>query len=100
MPLFIVDCISSHRMRYVIEAKTLEHAYDEVTMRDSGTTSTHFEEVSQRWLGETIIDGREVSSEELQKVVDSMRQDKNELCSHWMVDKLIRKVQYEDSGSK
>lgn len=100
MALFIVDCISVHRMRYVVEAKELEHAYDEVTMKESGNDDDFFDELSQRWLGETIVDGREVTRTELECIVENMKNDKNEMCNHWMVDKTIRKVKYEDSGSK
>lgn len=100
MPIFIVDCISTHRMRYVIEANELEHAYDEVIMKESGKEKDFFDELSQRWLGETIVDGREVTRAELESLVETMKKDKNELCNHWMVEQSIRKVNYENSGSK
>ena len=43
--LYIVDTISTFRHRYVIEAAELEHAYDEVTMVDSGNDADSFESV-------------------------------------------------------
>lgn len=100
MPLFVVDCISVHRMRYVVEAKELEHAYDEVTMKESGKDEDFFDELSQRWHGETIVDGREVTRVEFESLVENMKNDKNEMCNHWMVEESIRKVKYEDSSGK
>jgi hypothetical protein len=92
MPLFVVDTISTFRQRYVVEAKTLEHAYDEVSMIDSGSEEDHFEEFSQRWLGETIVDGREIKMKHFHKMLE---EDEN--CNSWMGDKLIRKIDYDQS---
>ncbi len=88
--LFVVDTISTFRQRYVIEAESLEHAYDEVTMRDSGSEEDDFEEFSQKWLGETIIDGREIKMKHFNKMLE---EDKE--CSGWMGEKLIRKINYD-----
>ena len=92
--LFIVDTISTFRHRYVIEAKELEHAYDEVTMIDSGDDEDLFEAVSQRYLGEVIVDGREITEKDFDKMLKDLADDNNENCSHWMGDKLIRKIDY------
>jgi len=91
--LFVVDTISTFKQRYVIEAESLEHAYDEVTMRDSGSEDDNFEEFSQKWLGETIIDGREIK----RKHFDGMLKDleKTGEGSHWMGEDLIRKIDYD-----
>lgn len=89
--LFIVDTISTFRVRYVIEAKTLEDAYDEVTMKDSGNEDDHFEEFSQKWLGETIVDGREIKMKHFNRMLE---EDKD--CNAWMGEKLIRKINYKD----
>lgn len=88
--LFVVDTISTFRQRYVIEAETLEHAYDEVTMRDSGDEADDFEEFSQKWLGETIIDGKEIKMKHFKKMLE---EDKE--CCGWMGEKLIRKINYD-----
>lgn len=93
--LYIVDTISTFRHRYVIEAAELEHAYDEVTMIDSGNDDDSFESVSQRYLGETIIDGREISKKEFDKMLKTLETDKDENCSYWMGDKLIRVLDYD-----
>lgn len=92
--LFIVDSISTFRHRYVIEANTLEHAYDEVTMVDSGNPEDEFTEVSQRWLGSTIVDGREISKDEFATLLKTLEADDNEMSSCWLGDKLIRKIDY------
>ena len=92
--LFIVDTITTSRLRYVIEATDIEHAYDEVSMVNSGNDDDSFPEVSQRWLGETIIDGREITQEDYKTLLSEYEQDKLETCSYWMGEKLIRKIDY------
>jgi len=96
--LFVVDTISSFRMRYVIEADELEHAYDEVLMRNSGDNKDAFEEMTQRYLGETILDGREITKEEFNSMLTQYESDKNELSSYWMGEKLIRVVDYDEKS--
>jgi len=91
--LFIVDTIVTSRMRYVIEAETLEDAYDEVTMRDSGNDDDYFEEFSQKHLGEQIVDGRKISSRKFQKLLTEMEETGE--GSHWMGENLIRRVDYD-----
>ena len=93
--LYIVDTISTFRHRYVIEAAELEHAYDEVTMIDSGYDADSFESVSQRYLGEVIVDGREITKKDFNKMLKDLAEDKDEDCSHWMGDKLIRVIDYD-----
>lgn len=95
MPLFVIDTVVQFRHKYVVEAESLDHAYDEVTMRDSGTDEDDFDEVTQRYLGETILDGREITHEEFQTMLVTLANDRSESCSHWMGDKLIRKIDYE-----
>jgi phosphoenolpyruvate-protein kinase (PTS system EI component) len=80
-------------MKYAIQAKSAEHAMDELTMTEH---NRHFEELTQKWLGEQILDIREVTPHELETLMKSLSQDESELCSHWMGKELIHKVQYED----
>jgi len=96
--LFVVDTISSFRMRYVIEADELEHAYDEVLMRSSGDNKDAFEEMTQRYLGETVLDGREITKKEFNSMLTQYESDKNELSSYWMGEKLIRVVDYDEKS--
>lgn len=95
MKLFVVDTITTIRHRYVVEALELEHAYDEVTMIDSGDEEDYFPEVTQRDLGSTIIDGRKISKKQYNKMLKSLSVDKYENSSHWMGDKLIRRIDYD-----
>ena len=94
MPLFLVSVLSTFRDVYAIEAKTLEHAYDELVMTEH---NRGFSEVTQRWLGEQILDGREITPEEFKQQLEAYEEDDREMSSHWMGDKLIHKLTYEDS---
>jgi len=93
--LFIVDTVCTFRQRYVIEADELSHAYDEAATIDSGNKDDMFEPFSQRYLGETTIDGREITKEEFSKMLSEFSVDESENCSHWMGDDLIRKIDYD-----
>ena len=97
MPIFLIDTLSTFRMKYAIEAETLEHAYDELVMTEHSRT---FDEVTQKWLGEQIVQGQQVSYEELLVLVNNLDKDESELSSYWMGDKLIHKVEYENTGSQ
>lgn len=92
--LFLVDTIVTFRHKYVVEAESLEHAYDEVTMRDSGAEEDSFDEISQRFLGETIADGRRISKKDFKELLQTMAADKDETSSHWLGKDLIRKIDY------
>jgi hypothetical protein len=100
MPLFVVDTITMHRMRYVVEAKELDHALDEVTMRDSGYHKHHFEEFSQKYLGETIIDSKQINKDEYAQMLVRAEHDTKELSSYWLGDKLIRVIDYGNQREK
>lgn len=93
MPLYIVDTITTFRNRYVVEADELEHAYDEVTMVDSGDEADAFEPAAQKYLGETIIDGRKISREKFARLLKEIEETGE--GSHWMGEKLIRKIDYD-----
>ena len=96
LKLFIVDTISTFRHRYVVEAMSLEHAMDEVTMIDSGNTKDCFEPFSQTHLGEQIIDGRKISEDKFLKMNEALRNpfDKREIGNPWMGEKMIRRIDY------
>jgi hypothetical protein len=92
MPLFEIDVLTTFRNKYVIEAESLEHAYDELVMTEH---NREFDEVTQKFLGEQIIDGRETTKEGIIEMVKRLKDDKSELCSYWMdVDKLIHTIEY------
>jgi hypothetical protein len=92
MPLFEIDVLSTFRNKYVIEAESLEHAYDEMVMTEH---NRDFDEVTQKFLGEQIIEGRVITLEGVTNMINRLKDDKSELCSYWMdVDKLIHKIDY------
>lgn len=91
MPLFEIDVLVSFRNKYVIEADSLEHAYDELVMTEH---NRDFEEVTQKFLGEQIIDGRETTLDGVKEMLNRMKSNKEEQCSYWMDDKLIHKIDY------
>ena len=70
----LVETLSQYRMRYVVEVPdnhnegefpctSIQWAEDTVTMEE-------MKEFSQKWLGETILDSREVNLEEILKICD------------------------------
>ena len=91
MPLFEIDVLVPFRNKYIIEAETLEHAYDEMVMTEH---DRNFDELSQKFLGEQIIEGREITRENLTGLIERLKNDKDEWCSHWMEDKLVHKIDY------
>lgn len=93
--LYLVDTIVTFRHRYVVEADELTHAYDEVVMIDSDSEDNYFEPVTQKCLGETIIDGREISKKEFDKMLKVLATNDDEMSSYWMGDDLIRKINYD-----
>ena len=92
--LYLVDTIVTFRHKYVVEANSLEHAYDEITMRESGNERDNFDEVTQRYLGEVISDGREITTADFDRLLATCESDTNETSSYWMGDDLIRKIDY------
>lgn len=77
--LVLVECISTYRMRYVVEVPKgkAEWALDTVTMEDA-------KEFSQRWLGETITSHRVIEHSEF---IDLCKED-NDYLSHWAPEKM------------
>lgn len=97
MGLYKVTTLLQFKHVYFIEGKELSHALDEVTMRESGNDADYFEEAQQQYLGETIIDGEEVSHDDFHKFLDRAKEEKDLMVSHWLGDKLIHKIPYESS---
>jgi hypothetical protein len=98
MPLYKVETISQFRMVYFIEAKELEHAFDEVTMRDAYDTddSRFFDESAQDHIGEVIVCGDEVTHDQFNAWLDKNKK----ISSHWMRDRLIHKIDYADTDEE
>ena len=77
----MVECISTFRERYMIEAPKdhPEYALDDVTMERP-------KEFSQKWLGETIVSHRVVSSMEALDICDI----DNDYCKEWSDEQKIK----------
>lgn len=93
MGLYKVTTLLQFKHVYFIEGKELSHALDEVTMRESGNDADFFEEAQQQYLGETIIDGEEVTRDDFRKFLDRAK-EKDLMVSHWLGEKLIHNIPY------
>jgi len=90
MPLFEVSTISLFRHKYVIEAKSLEHAYDTVLIDNP-------ESLTQKYLDENIIDGRKIDRKEFERICEESMKDSSELSNAYLGTKIIHKVDYNES---
>ena len=102
MPLYVVNVLTTFREKFVLEANSKEDASDEIVMTEH---NREYSELTQRWLGDQIVDIQEMTMDELEKHVEELREDDRELCSHWMpLESIIHKVSYgtsyENSGSE
>jgi type IV secretory pathway TrbF-like protein len=89
MPKYLVEAISQHLMRYVIECKEAGHAADTVVCNEPE------QEFSQMHLGEVITSVREISNDEYLKIFD----EDNDYLKSWDDEKkfsLIHKVDYKE----
>ena len=95
--LYLVEVMSTFRMRYVVEAKCDEHARDEVTMLEG---KDQFNEFSQQHIGTQIFSSRKISKEKYLKLFD----EDNSYLSSWPEEKkfgFINKINYiEDKNEK
>lgn len=77
----LVETLSQYRMRYVIEVPDNhndgEYPCTAIQWAEDTVTMEEMKEFSQKWLGETIIGSREVSSAE---VLDMINMD-NDYCN-------------------
>lgn len=91
--LVMVECISSFRNRYVVEVEDeIDHALDEVIMRESDEDFTEF---SQEYMGMMTISHREITREEYLKTFDK----DNAYLKDWPEEKklaFINKADYDE----
>lgn len=88
--LYLVETISMHRMRYVVEAREEGHAEDEVIMADAD-----FNEFSQKHIDEVITSTRELTEEQYLELFDK----DNDYLASWDKESkfnFINKIQYDD----
>lgn len=88
----MVDAVSQYRMRYVVEVP--DDVGEELVLADGtrkfaitpqeyamdSVTCENVREFSQKWLGETIVDAREVSLEE---AIAQFRMDEPTIGAAW-----------------
>lgn len=94
MNKYIVETLSIHRIRYVIEAKEASHATDEVVMH---MTDVDFTEFSQYHVDEVISSVREISNDEYVKIFD----EDNDYLKTWPNEqkfKFVRKIDYNEEA--
>ena len=86
--LYLVETVSIFRHRYAVRARSLEHAYDSVTMNE-------VKELSQQHIDENIVSGRKITQEQYLEIFD---QDNDYLQSWTEEQKLqpIYTVNYQD----
>ena len=93
MPKYLVETVSMHRIRYVIDCKKSGHAEDTVVCNEPE------QEFSQKHLDEIIISTRQISDEEYLRIFN----EDNDYLKSWDDEKkfsLIHKVDYpEDDAS-
>lgn len=93
MKKYMVETISIHRIRYVVEAKEATHATDEVVSR---LGDTNFDEFSQYHVDEVISSVREISDDEYLKMFD----EDNDYLKNWSDEQKFGFVQKIDYGSE
>ena len=90
--LYLVEVMSTFRMRYVVEALEEEHALDEVVMEEH---NTEFKEFSQEHIGTHIFSSREISATDYMELFDK----DNDYLAQWPVEKkieFINVIDYKD----
>jgi len=90
--LFLIDTISQHRLRYVVEAENIEHALDEIVCREN---DPDFKEFSQVHLGLTIVSNRTISHIDYLSIFD----EDNDYLKSWDDEKkmsFINKIDYSE----
>lgn len=75
MKLFVVDCVSSHRVTYVVRCEEESHALDMIASGEAG-------EFSQEHLGELVSRVREIPEEEYLALFDK----DNDYLKSWTID--------------
>lgn len=94
MTLYVVETIQTFRHRYVVDCRSLEHAYDTITMDEA-------DEFSQMYLGEQIVSGRGITTEEFRQMNKALESQGDgtvyqpESGSPWMGENVIHVVDYD-----
>lgn len=90
MPKYLVETISMHRIRYVVECESAQDAKDTVTMNEA-------EEFSQMHLDETISYTRVIDDAEYLRLFD----EDNDYLREWSEEQKFKYVhKVEDNGTE
>jgi len=90
MPKYLVETISMHRIRYVVDCENAEDAKDTVTMNEA-------EEFSQMHIDEMITSTRVIDDAEYLRLFD----EDNDYLRSWSEDQKFKYVhKVEDNGTE
>lgn len=90
MPKYLVETISMHRIRYVVECWNVNDAKDTVTMNEA-------EEFSQMHIDEMITSTREIDDAEYLRIFD----EDNDYLREWSDEQKFKYVhKVEDNGTE
>ena len=90
MPKYLVETISVHRIRYVVECENVNDAKDTVTMEE-------VDEFSQMHIDEMITSAREIDDAEYLRVFD----EDNDYLREWSDEQKFKYVhKEEDNGTE
>jgi len=95
MKKYLVETISQHLVRYVVEARNESHALDEVFINTTSDYNENWSEFSQRHIGENVISSREITEDEYINLFDK----DNSYLKSWTNERklsFINKIEYDD----
>ena len=89
--LYRVDVVSTFRISYVVEAKSEEHAHDEVVCREEDLA---FKEFSQEHIGTHIFSSQKITKEQYLEMFDKENDYLKSWCDDSKLD-FINKIDYK-----
>lgn len=95
MKKYLVETISQHVVRYVVEAREEEHALDEVTM-NCEVYSDSWKEFSQEHIGDAIVSSREVTDDEIVALFDKHNSYAIDISRERKLN-YVNRIKYDDS---
>ena len=90
MPIFQITTVNTFRNRYVVEASSIDEAYDAILIDRP-------EELSQVHIDESVIDGRQISKSEFKRLLVKVQNETDNqqgLDNAHMGEKIIHRVKF------
>lgn len=90
MPIFQITTVNTFRNRYVVEASSIDEAYDAILIDRP-------EELSQVHIDESVIDGRQISKSEFKRLLVQVQNETDNqqgLDNAHMGEKIIHRVKF------